>query len=90
MKPYGGVEVQINVFLTLALVGGEWSVSRPGRFTPEKEPAVPIEQETLWAPEPVWTTWKSEKSRPHRDWNFDPSAFQPVASRYTDCAKENY
>jgi hypothetical protein len=36
MKAYGGVDVQINVFLTSALVGGEWSVSRPGRFTPEE------------------------------------------------------
>jgi hypothetical protein len=29
MKMYGGVDVQ-----TSALVGGEWSASRPGRFTP--------------------------------------------------------
>jgi len=28
--------------LTSALDGGEWSASRPGRFTPEKEPLVPI------------------------------------------------
>jgi hypothetical protein len=30
---YGGVDVKTHVFLTLALVGGEWSASRPGRFT---------------------------------------------------------
>jgi hypothetical protein len=34
MKAYGGVDVQIHIFLTSALAGGEWSVSRPGRFTP--------------------------------------------------------
>jgi hypothetical protein len=34
MKTYGGVDVWIHVFLTSALVGGEWSASRPGRFTP--------------------------------------------------------
>jgi hypothetical protein len=34
MKAYGGVGVYIHVFLTSALVGGEWSASRPGRFTP--------------------------------------------------------
>jgi hypothetical protein len=34
MKAYGGVHVQINIFLTSALVGGEWSASRPGRFAP--------------------------------------------------------
>jgi hypothetical protein len=38
MKAYGGVDL----FLTPALVGGEWSASRPGRFTPGKEPPVPI------------------------------------------------
>jgi hypothetical protein len=34
MKTYGGLDVYIRVFLTSALVGGEWSDSRPGRFTP--------------------------------------------------------
>jgi hypothetical protein len=29
----GGVGVQIHIFLTSALVGGEWSASRPCRFT---------------------------------------------------------
>jgi hypothetical protein len=33
MKTYGGVDVYMHVFLTSALVGGEWSASRPGRFT---------------------------------------------------------
>jgi hypothetical protein len=34
MKAYGAVDVEIRTFLTSAVVGGEWSVSRPGRFTP--------------------------------------------------------
>jgi hypothetical protein len=43
MKAYDGVDVYIYVFLTSALVGGEWSASRPNRFTPgEKAP------DTLW------------------------------------------
>jgi hypothetical protein len=42
MKANGGVDVQIHIFLTSALVLGEWSASRPGRFTPEKRAAVPI------------------------------------------------
>jgi hypothetical protein len=29
-----GVDVLIHIFLTSALVVGEWSTSRPGRFTP--------------------------------------------------------
>jgi hypothetical protein len=38
MKAYAGVDVYIHVFLTSELVGGEWSGSRPGHFTPGKEP----------------------------------------------------
>jgi hypothetical protein len=34
MKAYGGVDVHVHIFLALALVGGERSVSRPCRFTP--------------------------------------------------------
>jgi hypothetical protein len=36
MKTYGEVDVWVHIFLTLALVGGEWSASRPGRFTSEE------------------------------------------------------
>jgi hypothetical protein len=32
MKAYKGVDVYIHIFLASALAGGEWSVSRPGRF----------------------------------------------------------
>jgi hypothetical protein len=38
MKAYGGVDVYIHI-LTSALAGGEWSASRPGRFTSgERDP----------------------------------------------------
>jgi hypothetical protein len=41
MKTYGSVDVWIHVILTSALVGGEWSASRPGRFTPgERAPGI--------------------------------------------------
>jgi hypothetical protein len=33
MKAYRVVDVYIHMFLTSALAGGEWSASRPGRFT---------------------------------------------------------
>jgi hypothetical protein len=36
MRTDRGVEVQLHSFLTSALDGGEWLVSRPGRITPEK------------------------------------------------------
>jgi hypothetical protein len=42
MKAYGGVNEYTHI-LTSAFAGGEWSASRPGRFTPgEKAPG------TLW------------------------------------------
>jgi hypothetical protein len=34
MKEYGRVDIWSHIFLTLALVGGEWSASYPCRFTP--------------------------------------------------------
>jgi hypothetical protein len=34
MKEYGGVDLYIQIFLTSALAAGEWSASRPCRFTP--------------------------------------------------------
>jgi hypothetical protein len=34
MKTYGGMHVQIHIFLTSALAGGEWSASRLYLFTP--------------------------------------------------------
>jgi hypothetical protein len=34
MKTYGVMNVWIHIFLTSALVGGKWSASRSGRFTP--------------------------------------------------------
>jgi hypothetical protein len=37
MKAYGGVVYRSTVFSTSALVEGQWSASRPGRFTPEEK-----------------------------------------------------
>jgi hypothetical protein len=54
----GNRYVQIHIFLTSALAGGEWSASCPGRFTPGKDSPVPSGQEAGWAPEPVWKTWR--------------------------------
>jgi hypothetical protein len=61
-------------FLISALVGGEWSAWRPGRFTSVER-----------APGTHWIGG-GENSWPCRDSNSDPSVVRPVASRYIDCA----
>jgi hypothetical protein len=38
MQAYGGVNVWIHIFVTSALVGGEWSASRTYRFSLREEP----------------------------------------------------
>ena len=37
MHVYVRVDVYLHSFLTSALSAGEWSTSRPGRFTPRKD-----------------------------------------------------
>jgi hypothetical protein len=72
-------------FMTLALDGGEWSVSHSSHaLPPGKRPLVPIGQEAGWAPEQVWTQKLEEKSlAPAGDLT---SIAQSVARHYTDLA----
>jgi hypothetical protein len=58
---YGGMKIQIHVFLTSALYGCKWSVSHPGPFIPEGKslPAYWIGDSS--APEPVQTRWWKEE-----------------------------
>jgi hypothetical protein len=64
MEAHGGERRYSSYsYLISALDGGEWSASRPGRAVPPgKGPPVPIVQEAGWAPEPVWTQRREEKS----------------------------
>jgi hypothetical protein len=71
------VDVQIHVFLTSALVGGERSTSRRGRFTP-RERAHGIHWIGGWV--------DLRAGLENLEKNSDPSVLQPVASRYTDYA----
>jgi hypothetical protein len=76
----------MHMFLTWG-TSWRWVVS----FTPrslhpqKKEPPVHIGQEVGWAPESVWTTWKERNFAPTGIRDSDPSAVQPLASRYTNC-----
>jgi hypothetical protein len=73
--------------LTTALDGGEWSASRPGRFTPRD-----IAPGTHWkggwiGPRAVPVAVVKRKiSSPRRESNHRTPIVQPVARRYTDWA----
>jgi hypothetical protein len=87
MEAQGGERMYSSYsFTTSALLGGEWSASRPGgALSPEKGAPVPIGKETGWAPEQVWTQSLEEKSsRLCRGSNLDCPIVQSVARHYTD------
>jgi hypothetical protein len=72
--------------LTSARRGGDWSASRPGRFTPRKEPRYPLDR-SLGGPQSRSGRGGEEKnSQPPP--GIEPWApiVQPVAQRYTDWA----
>jgi len=52
------VEAQHHAFLTSALNRGQWSDSRPGRFTLRERAPEPTEQEAGWTPETVCMQWQ--------------------------------
>jgi hypothetical protein len=84
MKAYGGVDVQMHVFLTSALVQGEWSASHPSCFTPgERAPS------THWIggwadPKAGLDNMEKLKSLTYHELNSHPSVIQPIAGCYTD------
>jgi hypothetical protein len=77
MKTYGGMDVQIHVFLISALRGSEWLASLPGRFTPG----------TYWIGGRVSLRAELddvEKRNILTLPGLELQAVKPVASRYTD------
>jgi hypothetical protein len=57
---------------------GSGQFHAPGALSAEKEPPVSIEHDALWAPEPVETLWRREKSCAAGN---RTRAVQPVARR---------
>jgi hypothetical protein len=53
MKVYGGMNIQIHIFLTSSLAGGGGQLHAPVALHPEKDPPVPTGEEAEWSPEPV-------------------------------------
>jgi hypothetical protein len=83
MKTYWGVEVRILDLGTLD--GGEWSVSRPGRFTP-RERAPVIHWIRGWVGPRAVLDKVVKRKIPSPRWESNPRTLivQPVAQRYTD------
>jgi hypothetical protein len=76
-----GVNVQVHIFLTSALVGGEWSTSRPGHVTPrERAPG------THWIGGWVDLRAGVDDLENRKFLTLPGLELQPVASRYTDYA----
>jgi hypothetical protein len=86
MATYGEGNVWIHVFLTLALVGGEWSTSLLPFYFKIKRPWYPLYRS--WGGRGGKTGFdniKKKRSLLYRDSNSYPSVLQPVAIHNTDC-----
>jgi hypothetical protein len=77
-----------NEVNTLNIIdGGEWSASRPRRFTPGgNRTRYPLDRR-LGGPQNRSRRREEDKILDYRDSNSDPSDVQPVASGFTDCAR---
>jgi hypothetical protein len=81
-----GAVVQIHFFLTSSLAGGEWSDSRPGRFTPGERAHLTHCIRGWVDPTAGLEDVEKRKFMTLPGLEFRPSVVQPVASRYTNYA----
>jgi hypothetical protein len=79
MKAYEGMGVWMNIFLTLALVEGEWSASRPGCFALGQRARGTHSIGGWMGSRAGLDDVEKRKFVIYRDSNS-----QPIASRYTD------
>jgi hypothetical protein len=85
MKTYREWRYSSTHYLTSALDGGEWSASRPGRFTPrERAPATHWIGGWVGPRACLDMVSKIKVPKPLRESNPDHPIVQLVASRYTD------
>jgi hypothetical protein len=81
IKTYWGWRYSSTHSLTSAIDGGEWSASRPSRFTPRKRASDPLDRR-LGGPQSQSERGSEEKnSQPLPA--LEPPIIQPVAQRYT-------
>jgi hypothetical protein len=81
MKAYGGLDVEIHIFLSSALVGGEWSPSHPGRFTPEERAS-----DIHWIRRWVGPRAGLDDVKKRKFLTLPILELRPLGRRYTDCA----
>jgi hypothetical protein len=78
-------DVQIHVFLTSVLAGGEWSDSNFGHFTPEARAPGTHSIGGSVGPRTALDDVENKKCLNLPGLELRPLGRQPVASRYTDC-----
>jgi len=54
----GGAGFQLYAFFTFSLDGAKWLAAHPNHTMPEKGSLIYILQGAVWAPHPVWTSWR--------------------------------
>jgi hypothetical protein len=79
--PRGGLEYTSTLSLTSALYGSEWSMPRPGRFTPGKKTRHPL-YGRLGEPQGRSGRVRNVSTAPE----CDTRTVQPIGRRYTDWA----
>jgi len=85
IEAYEGVELQLEITLTLALNVGKWSTSSLKRLLPGKEPLFHNEKEVVWALQQVPALLNADLSLSHaRQWTTVPRLSTLYSSHYSD------
>jgi hypothetical protein len=89
MLPHEDPETECSYISTLTLTSalerGRWSTPHLARFTLKERDPVPIVQETVWAPGPMWTDAGNLTPTGIRS-----QTVQTVASRYLGPCRKTY